>query len=95
MLQYFQMVADIVVSSKDGREIKAITFRKRIRFSDDEKLLRKVQSDEVLRLDLMAIRILGNQFLVEHLVDANDIDLFSLLETDQMRFPNPDIIGTI
>jgi hypothetical protein len=91
MTKYYTMEEEVIYN-KDGELRKVIDFRKRTRYTDEDRLTRAVLPDEILRLDLIAKRVFNNEFDIEHLVDANDTDLLSISQNDQMFFPNPTLV---
>ena len=92
MYQYIEMAEDVIISRKDGRALRVIDFRKRNRYTDSEKFLRKVQPDEILRLERMAENIFSDITFVEHIVDANDTDMLSIEQAQVMRYPDPALL---
>lgn len=87
------MDEDILRSKKDDRLLKAIDFRNRNVFSDADRFLRKVEGDELLRLDFMAKKLFSDETFVEYLVDANEKDILSFAQAEVMAFPNPALVG--
>ncbi len=95
MLQYIEKQIEFVKSSKDVRTIKIIGFRDKTQFDDDDRLLGKIRNEELIRIDLVSKRLLNDEYLAEHIIDANDKDVFSFAPAETIIFPNPQVVGVV
>ena len=85
MVDYMSFLP-IVIRNKDGEIRKIHEFRKRVKYALNTIYLEKVKYGEELRVDLMANRLYKNIFMLDKLIDVNDIDLLSKTVGDELRF---------
>lgn len=88
MLQY--LTSEIIfIKNKDGEIRKVISFRKRNKYAKNLTFVGTVLAHEVLRIDLIALRLFGSVLPVEQIIDVNETDVFSLNENERVNYFNP------
>jgi hypothetical protein len=79
MYQYIEMIPEYIETPNGGTK-NVIGFRKRNVFIDMS--YSKVMQSEMLRVDFLGNRLIGDSIVLTNLIDANDKDIFSFVENE-------------
>jgi hypothetical protein len=89
MLQYLSSETYTILN-KDGEIRKVNDFRKRVKYASNEKFVSKLLPEEVLRIDKVSERLRGHPFDIGFIIDANDVDFFSINENETINYVSSD-----
>ena len=85
MIQYAS-AETIVIRNIDNEILKVTNFRKRIKYDPKQLFTTTLLDTEVLRTDILSNRLIGNIFNVGQIIDANEVDVFSMDEGDTINY---------
>lgn len=91
MIQYYMMKAadPTIIKDKSGNILKVHDFRKRVKYNKADVVINKMKEGELLRVDLLSIRLYGSRLNIANIIDVNDEDVFSFNTNDPVNYVNP------
>lgn len=90
MIQYMCMNTEIILN-KNGEVRKVHDFRKRVRYDKNYLLIDQALESELLRTDLMSMRLYGSPLQYGMLIDSNDKDVLSFSTGETIQYVNPGV----
>ena len=74
MEQYYSL-PNYIIETPNGGTKEVTDFRTRLQYTNFNES--KVMEEEILRVDLLGLRLLGDSIGIGKLIDANEKDIFS------------------